>query len=179
MPRWKLPRRKLPLRSRHIRYARSTRGEKSLSFFQSHTLDELEEMAYEEIRRKNYRIVRRDQKMGGLTLAFTIYLDDDFDKRSQLDRVALLWHELQHAWQWRRGHMLRYLDDRWRWALEVPAHRQQFKVLLAHGVSKRRIEKLVRELPRKFASKRYRIDKVPMRNLELKTRECIMEHLED
>lgn len=179
MTKWKLPRRTLPLRGRHINYAKSKAGEKSLAFFKQHSLEELEKLAYEEIRKQGYRIVRRDQKMGGVTMAVTIYLDDDFDDRPLIDRVALLWHELRHAWQWRRGHMIRYIDDRWRWALEVAAYRQGYKVYLAHGVSRTKIESMVRALPKKFASSSYRIDKIPVRDMELKTRECIMEHLED
>jgi len=46
-------------------------------------------------------------------------------------------------------------------------------------VSRKRIQQLVDRLPKKFDSKLYLIDTVPMRDLQLKTSECIMEHLDD
>lgn len=179
MPRWKLPRRTLPLRGRHIALAKSKRDEPSLAFFKRHSLEELEDLAWEEIRRNNYRVVYRDQRQGGMVLLATVYLNENFKDRKLIDRVALLWHEIRHCRQWRRGQMVRYIDDRWRWALETAAYRQGYKVYYAHGVSKKRIKNLVNKLPKKFASSLYRIDKVPFRDLELKTDECIMEHLED
>jgi len=177
--RFKLPRRKLPLRSRHLKLAKSKRDEKSLAFFKEHTLEELEDLAWDEIKRNKYRVVYRDQDQGGMVLLATVYLNKNFKDRALIDRVALLWHEIRHCRQWRRGLMARYIDDRWRWALEVQAYRQGYKVYLAHGVSRKRIQQLVDRLPKKFDSKLYLIDTVPMRDLQLKTSECIMEHLDD
>lgn len=176
---FKIPRRSLPLRGRHLNLAKSKRDEKSLAFFKKHTLEELEELAWDEIKRNKYRVIYREQDQGGMVLLATVYLNENFKDRALIDRVALLWHEIRHCRQWRRGLMARYIDDRWRWALEVQAYRQGYKVYLAHGVSKNRILQLVDRLPGKFESNRYRIDTVPMRDLQLKTRECIMEHLED
>lgn len=170
----RVPRRTLPLRGRHLDYAGSTRFEHSFDFFKSKSLEELDEIVEAEFKKYNYRVQYRERgNATGMTLAFTLYLTEDFKDRPLIDQVALKWHERLHMEQWRRGHMLRYLDDRWRWSIETPAHREQYRFFLAQGVSKKKVENMVNALPAKFASNTYYINRIPFRNMELHTRDMI------
>jgi len=103
--------------------------------------------AYDEASRRleRHNVVIRQKGEGDPTAMFTttlpgkIFLSSWFDEMDIRLQAATLWHELVHVKQWERMgqdvFVQHYAFTEGRWALEVPAYRQDLRILRHFGVS--------------------------------------------
>ena len=78
------------------------------------------------------------------TLPGKIFLSANFDKQDIRIQAETLWHEYVHVLQWERmgevDFVQYYAFTEGRWALEVPAYRQGFRVLRHVGVPEEKLD---------------------------------------
>ena len=156
------------LKKKHLKAAKNRRFEQDESFFEGKTAEELIVLAWKEIERHDYRVVHRHRSKTSMTLAFTLYLGDGFEKKSPIDQAALLWHEIVHMKQWRRlkaAFAVGYISAKWRWVWETHGYRQQFRVYLSQGVSEKRIRRMISELPSRYRGKIYKMKRLNKKQL--------------
>lgn len=82
------------------------------------------------------------------TFPTTIYVSADWDEKSEASQTETLWHELVHVREYDRHTPLlmglMYFTSEGRWALEVQAYRESFRVKRIFGVSEKDIRKMMR-----------------------------------
>lgn len=171
--RWR--RRKLKLKSEHIKLANSTRFEVSESDLPDKigkTPDEAIKRAWKRIEKLGYTVVRKKRGNFTTTLHNYLFLDDHYDKMGPIDRASLLWHELVHADQWRKWGRLRfayrYSRPQWRWAIETSAYRHQYRIWLYFGIPEQKVIRSIKKLPSNFA-KGYKMHRIDRKQLDKET----------
>lgn len=104
------------------------------------------------------------------TLPDTIFLAPDWDSKSVDDQARILWHELVHKRQWdrlgREAFLALYVTAEGRWALEVVAYRESFRVHRVFGVPN---DQILSALPARadFLYQEYHLHSMPVCTQEL------------
>lgn len=161
------------LRSRHIKFAASTRFEESEAFFADKTPEELVELAWAKFKKMRYTIVERPRtKTHTTTGLFRLYIGYGFEDKDPIEQAALLWHENVHAEQWRKLFVIfaaRYLNAKWRWAYEIQGYRQQYRIYRAFGLSDEKVSKMILKLPGQFQGDLYKMGRLKTSQLKAET----------
>lgn len=123
--------------------ARSYRG-LNRRFWRPWDPDDMLEYAMTQLKLKGIRLRVRRRGLpfkldeAATTWRKTIALPWNWKTMSSRRKAAILAHELVHVEQRRRysrSFLAKYLNPRWRWAMEVQAYRQQLRTYIAMGAS--------------------------------------------
>lgn len=127
--------------------------------------------ALQEVERLGLRLVQKteigSETWDGFATTFpgTVFLGLNWKTLGEADRAATLRHEIVHKKQWDalgpQEFLRRYMSPEGRWSLEVPAHREDFRVYRALGVKEKTLAKMRENAIDSFYESYFLQDRMP------------------